>query len=184
MYRFSLAHGARSALGNTLFKSNVRLLLNYVKNSQIYIHDNKHDATTPYTFSLSKDPKALPIGYSKVLQNVTPETFVPNPQFLEVAQSVIKDKVHEDFSFIMEAGMNASTFMPIYDFREIPRYARIPEMENVFGYIQVDDLGKMIPGGYESNNLYRLCNGTLGLLKLSDFLYEEIQKECETRGKA
>ncbi|KAK6456968.1 uncharacterized protein RJT20DRAFT_36124 [Scheffersomyces xylosifermentans] len=155
-----------------------RSLSQYYKNNQIYIHDSN----SQYAYSLSPNPEAVVIGHSKVKHDVTPSTFVPNDEFLQLLHQTAKDKIHEDFSFIMEAGMNASTFMPIYDFREIPRYARIPEMENVFGYIQVGDNGKMIPGSYESNNLYRLCNGTSGLLKLSDFMYQELQKECELKG--
>lgn len=75
----------------------------------------------------------------------------------------------------MEAGANANAFMPIYDFREIPNYARTPEVDDIFGYVLVDGDGKIIPGLYEVNDLYRLCNG-VGLVKLTDYLVDEMRK--------
>ncbi|KAG7195884.1 uncharacterized protein KQ657_002269 [Scheffersomyces spartinae] len=107
-----------------------------------------------------------------------PDDFRSEPKFVSALQLLISDKVQDDFSFIIEAGTNALTFMPIYDFREIPSYCRVPNIESVFGYIQVDDLGKMIPGTYQSNVMYRMCNWN-GLPKFSDFMYEQIKQKLE-----
>lgn len=142
----------------------------YIKNDQIYLHDN----AGKYAATLSKSASDLPIGHSPSLE-VHPETFKGNPKFLELLHEKIKTGIQNDFTFIMEAGANALTYMPIYDFREIPKYARTANVDDVFGYVLVDEAGKIVPGSYEKNDLYRLCNGT-GLIKLSDYLLEEMRK--------
>jgi len=153
-----------------------RLFSKYVRNDQIYIHKNDHGVK----YSLSPNPRSLPIGYSSSTMNdVKPDAFEVEPKFLDLLHNKISSSIQDDFSFVLEAGMNANAFMPIYDFRRIPEYARIPEVDNIFGYVQVNEQGKIIPGSYQSNNLYRLCNGTDGLIKLSDYLYSELQAECD-----
>ncbi|KAK6462508.1 hypothetical protein DFJ63DRAFT_313644 [Scheffersomyces coipomensis] len=158
-------------------KSNLRLYsTKYIRNEQIYIHKINDYS---YNYSFSPKPESIPIGHSQESQSITPTNFIPNSKFIDLLQNTISKNAHNDFTFLMEAGVNANTFMPIYDLREIPKYARIPEMENIFGYIQVDANGRMVPDTYEPNNLYRICNGTAGLTKLSDHLYEKVQQECE-----
>lgn len=98
---------------------------------------------------------------------------------MKVLHSTIGKTVYGDFLFIMEAGVNANQFMPIYDFRKTPNYARIPEVDDIFGYVHVDASGKMIPNTYEANNLYRLCNGESGIIQLSEYLYEQVKEACE-----
>lgn len=146
-----------------------RSLSRFHQNDQIYVHE----AENGFKFTLLPDSAALPIGHCLSKHNVTPDTFRPNPAFVDVLNKTIGQKVHDDFAFIVEAGANALTFMPIYDFREIPRYGRIPEIDNIYGYVQVDSSGKIVPGTYEANNMYRLCNG-VGLVRLSDYLYEQV----------
>lgn len=160
----------------------MRYASQYPQNKQIFIHPKAEHHTS--FASLSKNPKAVPLGtvYSTTLA-ITPQNFQENPAFLDILHLVVAAKVQNDFLFIVEAGANANTFMPIYDFRHIPNYARIPEVDNIFGYVQVDGLGKIIPGTYESNSLYRLCNGDSGIIKLSDYLYEVVQAECEKSTK-
>lgn len=145
--------------------------------SQIYAHGL--DGVPRYKFSLLKDPKFLGLGYSREPRISDPGLFETNLRYVDLLQKVITDKIQHDFTFIVEAGMNPSTHMPIYDLREVPNYARIPEIENIYGYIQVDSKGKMIPGSYQENNMYRLCTGKSGLSKLSDYLHEEMIKECQ-----
>lgn len=143
--------------------------------NQLYVHSIPEGG---YKFSVSNDPKVLALGYSKWPKADHPDDFRSEPKFVSALQLLISDKVQDDFSFIIEAGTNALTFMPIYDFREIPSYCRVPNIESVFGYIQVDDLGKMIPGTYQSNVMYRMCNWN-GLPKFSDFMYEQIKQKLE-----
>lgn len=144
-------------------------------NDQIFIHP---EANSLFKVSLSPEENALHMGHSKG-QEITPSNFKDNDVFLELLHSEIAKDVQNDFAFIMEAGTFANSFMPIYDFREIPSYGRIPEVDNIFGYVHVNENGKIIPGSYEPNNMYRLCNGT-GLPRLSDHLYSVIKKKCET----
>lgn len=149
-----------------------RFLSKYAKNSQIYVH-NLNPGKNLY--SLSSNPDSLAIGYGKD----TPNEFVVEKKFIEKLHETIGSKVHKDFSFIMEAGMAANSYMPIYDFREIPNYARIPEVDAIFGYVMVDSEGKIVPNSYEANTSYRLVDGVNGLVKLSDYLCEEVRKVCE-----
>ena len=81
--------------------------------------------------------------------NPTAANFKANNEFIKLLDSTLHDSIHDDFTYIMEASTNASSFMPIYDMREIPRYARTPYIEDVFGYVQVDDKGSMIPNSYQ-----------------------------------
>lgn len=152
----------------------IRHFSKYSLNDQIKIHEL---APNFFKLSFSEDAKAMAIGFSNS-KNITPHNFQVNSPFLNQLHELIAKKIDNDFSFIIEAGTNANSYMPIYDFREIPKYARIPQVDNVFGYVMVDGNGKMIPNTYESNNLYRLCNGK-GLIKLSDFLYDEIKEVVE-----
>lgn len=153
----------------------IRSYTKYPLNEQIYIHENGQNH---FKFTLSNNPQSLAIGYSNQEQIVKPNAFQVNEEFVKVLHEQIGKFVQDDFSFIIEAGTNANSYMPIYDFREVPRYGRIPEVDNIFGYVMVDGNAKIVPGTYESNNLYRLCNGA-GLIKLSDHLYEKLQYETE-----
>ncbi|SGZ52357.1 CIC11C00000001166 [Sungouiella intermedia] len=146
----------------------------YSKNDQIYLHD----VNGKIAASFSKDPKDMVIGYLNS-KTMNPEQFQPNKGFLKLLNSNIHDKVTEDFTFIMEAGANADTYMPIYDFREIPRFGRTPEVDSIFGYVRVSSDGKIIPKSYEPNEMYRLCNGA-GLVKLSNYMLEQIQEAVKS----
>ncbi|KAI3404743.1 hypothetical protein KGF56_002446 [Candida oxycetoniae] len=152
-----------------------RLLTTYSKNPQIYIHENppKH-----YNFSLSKKPNSIVIGSSQSM-DPKPSTFYTNPKFQSILQMTMKKKIYDDFTFIMEAGTNANSYMPIYDFREIPRYSRTPYIGDVFGYVQIDNEGKMIPQSWQKNDMYEVCSGKTGLCKFSEFMYETLREECE-----
>lgn len=137
-------------------------------NSQVFLHEK----AGKFLANLSPNPDSLAIGHSPY-QKITPSTFQTNAEFLRMLHQNIGESVHHDFTFIMEAGVNALTYMPIYDLRETPKYSRIPNVDDIFGYVLVDNGGKIVPGTYEPNALYRLCNGS-GLLKLSDYLHERM----------
>lgn len=143
-------------------------------NDHIFIHPN---ANSKFKVSLSPNEKALAVGYSRD-EKIDSSNFQDSEAFLSLLHSNIALDVHNDFAFILEAGTFANSYMPIYDFREIPSYSRVPEVDNIFGYVHVNEEGKIIPGSYEPNSMYRLCNRS-GLLRLSDHLYELIRKKCE-----
>ncbi|PIS50873.1 hypothetical protein CJI97_004413 [Candidozyma auris] len=146
----------------------------YPKNSQIYLHETPGRIIA----NLSPNPAATPIGYSPSF-DIDPKTFSVNKRFLDLLNEKINEGIQDDFTFIIEAGANASTFMPIYDFREVPRYARTPEVDSIFGYVLVDDKGKIVPRTFDPNSMYRICNGA-GLIKLSDYLHEQMKNVTET----
>lgn len=149
-----------------------RFLSRYSRNDQIYLHE----AGGQIRPSFCSNPAAVAIGSSPTA-NVTPETFKVSQDFVSLLHDTIASSVHNDFTFIMEAGANASAFMPVYDFREIPRYARTPNVDDIFGYVMVDDAGKIVQGLYQPNEMYRVCNG-VGLTKLSDHLLEAVREAC------
>lgn len=165
-----------SRQGLRLWHTCLRRGLSYAPNKQIVLHETGSRVVA----SLSASPSALSLGWSST-KDIQPSTFEPNVKFLSLLNDIIAKRIQEDFSFIVEAGANALTYMPIYDFREVPRYGRTPEVDNIFGYVLVDKSGKIVEGSYEKNNLYRLCNGA-GLVKLSDFLYETMKEATEKGG--
>ncbi|ODV97866.1 hypothetical protein PACTADRAFT_47712 [Pachysolen tannophilus NRRL Y-2460] len=153
--------------------------LKYKYQPQVYIH--VVDKSTA-NVSFSAKPHSVPIGRidgidGSNLTNVKIESdlFKENKKFLEILHRLIGNRVQEDFAYKVEAGTHANSFLPIYDFRAPPAYGRTPEVYNVFGYVHVNESGEMVPGSYEINQMYRLCNQTDGIVHLSDFLYEEIQ---------
>lgn len=145
----------------------------YARNDQIFLHD----VGGRYAATLSKASGAVPIGYSPS-EEIKIDTFNVNLQFMEILNKVLHSSIDKDFTFIMEAGVNASTYMPIYDFREIPRFGRTPSPDDVFGYVLVDENGKMVQGSYQSNEMYRVCNGN-GLIKLSDYMLEQMREATQ-----
>lgn len=151
-----------------MFRNAVRHFSRYA-NNQIFLHD----VSGRYAATLWESANAVPIGHSPC-KSVLPETFRANPEFVLILNSVIRKSIDSDFTFIMEAGVSALTYMPIYDFREVPRYGRTPSPDNVFGYVLVDENGKMVPDSYEANNLYRVCNNS-GLITMSDYLLEQMR---------
>jgi hypothetical protein len=157
------------------YTAQLRSYTKLASNDQIYVHKM---ADNGFKFSFSSNPRVLGLGYGTRDQDVNPNNFQPNDVFVSLLHDNIGKSVEQDFTFVMEAGVNVSSYMPIYDMREIPRYARVPEIDNIFGYVQVDDSGKIVPGSYQSNEMYRVCNGT-GLTKLSDYLLEKVQLSCE-----
>lgn len=157
------------------FKLQLRNLSQYKNNPQIFIHEL---GPSYYKFSLSKLPDALDIGISSSI-NPTPDNFKIRKEFKELLHSTMKDQIHDDFTFIMEASTNANSFMPIYDMREIPRYGRIPYIEDVFGYVMINDQGLMIAETYQENDMYTICSGKTGLPKFSEYMYVTLQDKCE-----
>lgn len=155
-----------------------------------YVHKEEGDGITEATLSFSKNPKSIPVGtinLPKEIKNFTElglshvelkvSNFKEDKIFKEILNDLIRNSIYNDFSYQIEAQVVPNSFMPIYDFRDIPAHGRTPAMENVFGYVCVDENGVIIKDSFEDNNTYRLFSGTDGIVKLSDYLYEEIQKK-------
>lgn len=170
--KFNTKRCGHLTLGNGQWR---RYLTRYSKNDQIFVHPLSNGGAL---LSLSPKPEALPLGFSSNKDEITHENFTPNSHFVALLHLRIAAVIHHDLPFVIEAGTYANSFMPIYDFREVPRYGRTPEIDSTFGYVQVDDTSKIVPHSYEPNDMYRLCNGS-GLIKLSDTLYEDMQQQCE-----
>lgn len=173
MFMLSASRAAARSQRLTRPLESLRKYTRYSKNDQIFLHQMAGKVEV----SLSKEPGSLPIGYSPST-SITPSTFEPNDEFVKLLHKTIHLSIQNDFTYVMEAGVNALTFMPIYDFRETPRFGRTPEVDSVFGYVLVDEKGVIVPGTFESNHMYRVCNG-VGLIKLSDYLLEQM-KEATT----
>ncbi|GMG00546.1 unnamed protein product [[Candida] boidinii] len=159
----------------------------FVKQPQLV---KEGDGITEAIISFSKNPKSIPVGtidLPKEIKNftelglshveLTVSNFKEDKIFKEILNDLIKNSIYNDFSYQIEAQVVPNSFMPIYDFRDIPAHGRTPAMENVFGYVCVDENGVIIKDSFEDNNTYRLFSGTDGIVKLSDYLYEEIQKK-------
>ncbi|KAI0462810.1 hypothetical protein LJB42_003612 [Komagataella kurtzmanii] len=154
--------------------------ISYKPQPQLFIHELP--SLNRAKLSFHENPNKLEVGIinnvqGKSLENlkISPKDFEENKEFLSKLQEIIKNNIQNDFAFIVEAGAYPSSHLPIYDFRLPPSHGRIPEVENVFGYVKVSDDGVIEPGSYQSNNMYRLLSGTDGPINLSDYLLEQIQ---------
>lgn len=156
----------------------IRHYTKYAKNNQIYLHELPGRVIA----NLSLNPAATAIGYSPST-DIDPQTFLVNQKFIDLLNSKIHESIQNDFTFIIEAGASALTFMPIYDFREVPRYARTPEVDSIFGYVLVDANGKIVPKTFDPNSMYRVCNGA-GLIKLSDYMHEQMKNVTEAEANS
>lgn len=105
--------------------------------------------------------------------SLAPAGFTANPDFLPHLHARLEANVYADFPFMAEAQAQPGCFMPIFDFRAPPPYGRIPEVDNVFGYVLVGNDGVMVPGLYEPNAMYRVVNSD-GVIMLSDHMQEKI----------
>ncbi|CCH42009.1 hypothetical protein BN7_1548 [Wickerhamomyces ciferrii] len=154
-----------------------RTITTYAKQDQLFIHpksSNKH------LLSFSKNPDSLSIGefYSKNPESpdlvINSDNFIStNPEFLKLLHQVIKDNIHDDFTYSIESNSYADEHLPVYDLRKIPNYQRQPEIEDVFGYVRVDSEGGIMNETYQINDFYKIVNVD-GPLKLSEKIHEEL----------
>ncbi|KAG7797083.1 hypothetical protein KL929_002789 [Ogataea haglerorum] len=152
--------------------------LKYAAQSQIYLHQ----AGSTSLLSFSSNPARLPIGRIKAIDkigsdyHVTPDKFVENKSFIELLQHIIKDHVADDMMYRLDSLNYLNSYMPIYDLKRVPEYMNQQvNVDNVLGYIKVDEMGNMDPSTYQANNTYRLCNAD-GIIKLSDVILDELKK--------
>lgn len=73
--------------------------------------------------------------------------------------------------------------MAVYDQRSPPPFGRIPEVEDMFGLVRVEN-GVMVPESYEKNDMYRLITPDFGVCMFTEFLYNKIRKACEDASRA
>jgi hypothetical protein len=97
---------------------------------------------------------------------------IENPKFVEKLQEEMKSIANEDEGIAREATTYQSNYMPIVDERGIPPFGRIPDPENILGYVRVED-GKVVKDSYVPMMSYRLCNSD-GLMQLSKTIYDRI----------
>lgn len=116
-----------------------------------------------------RDPAAV----EEAEVSLAPAGFTASPTFLLHLHERLGVNVYSDFPFMAEAQAQPGCFMPIFDFRAPPPYGRIPEVDNVFGYVLVGNDGVMVPGLYEPNAMYRVVNSD-GVIMLSDHMQEKI----------
>ncbi|ODV87066.1 hypothetical protein CANARDRAFT_26498 [[Candida] arabinofermentans NRRL YB-2248] len=154
--------------------------INYQFQPQLFLH-LLTDKNTKVSFS--KDPDSLPVGYFNAPAQVSldkyvisPREFKPNSEFISLLQKIVSSNVQNDQNFMIEALNYPSNYMPIYDFKKISDFInQKPELDNVLGYVNVNELGEMVEGTYEQNHMYRLCNSD-GMVKLSDYILEKVEE--------
>lgn len=107
--------------------------------------------------------------------------FKDNRAFLEKLHKVVGDHIVDCPITTMMVPPNAEVdeyYYAISDLRCFPPPGRIPEIENIIGHILVKK-GKMVPGTYEANQMYRICTID-GPTIVSDMLAEILARECTT----
>lgn len=146
-----------------------------------YVHKVGDDRAV---ISLSKLPKDLGLGIlsqaslyvTKDKLELTDKNYRENRVFVDRLNSFLAANLPNDFSYILEAANYQSSFMPVYDFRQVPEYGRRSEVDDTFGWIQVDDQGIMIANSYQANSMYRGFTNASGLPRLSDYLLEHLSE--------
>ncbi|ODQ80814.1 hypothetical protein BABINDRAFT_60949 [Babjeviella inositovora NRRL Y-12698] len=159
----------------------VRSYMKHNANPQIYLHPVS-DTKTKVSFSPKET--AVAIGTWSHTSPLTPESPIPvekfttNPQFTPLIDKLFATHIYDDFTFQFEAGGNPGCYMPIYDFRAPPVHGRIPEVDDIFGYVLVNHQGQIVEGSWQENFMYRVVNSE-GIMRLSDHMLEVVRKECE-----
>jgi len=140
---------------------------------------------------LPEAPKSLKastyIGSLPLLEDEEPglNDFEPNPLFLEVLHSAIRNALKERADDIVEgeALQLGSGWLHIQDQRNIPALGRIGDPDDIIASVRVED-GRTLPETYQPMPSYRLCTTdgppklTEGLAKtLEGMLREKIEME-------
>jgi hypothetical protein len=157
----------------------------------LYAHEK---SPSEVTISLSKDPKAVPVGTLKEsmksltsprreypsFRPVRPSQFESDPNFSPLLWKVLENHVHECsmFQSFGKAEAKSTTFFSVYDFRNPPTYGRIPDVEDIFGTVRLDASG-IVKNSFERNTMYRPAT-TTGFIQLTDHLHEKLRSACET----
>lgn len=158
----------------------------------LYAHEK---SASEVTISLSKDPKAVPVGTLREsmksftsprreyppFRPIRPSQFESNPNFSPLLWKVLESHIHECpmFQSFGKAEAKSTTFFSVYDFRNPPTYGRIPEVEDIFGTVRLDKTG-IVQGSFERNTMYRPAT-TTGFIQLTDLLHEKLKASCEAK---
>ncbi|GME76681.1 unnamed protein product [Ambrosiozyma monospora] len=179
------------------------LTLKYKKQPQLFLHSISSNTTK---VSFSKDPESLHIGSittpkltssststssipgsgisiptEETLQRlqITTSNFTPNRDFLTLLQNLFSTKVKDDMTYQIDALNYPLSYMAIADLRAPISYMnQRADLEDTFGFVHVDQFGEIVDGTYEPSETYRLC-GYEGIIKLSDFMCEEVCKAID-----
>lgn len=161
---------------------------NYVRYKDYYIH---HIDDARLAILLLDNPEAVPLGTfihqkwpSKELTNDNAEelielnesTFREEPKFLLILFDFLKRNVHNDYSYQLETADYNEGYMPIYDFRKVPEYGRRSDVDDVYGWVRVDDKDHIVKDSFQANDMYRIFNEKSGLPVFSDFMKEGLGK--------
>ncbi len=188
------------ALSSTFTKlqiqSNKRFYTQLTTNPHLYLHDISEIESDQNTKILSLSPlrNSIPIGLINInIENdkakedlaLTPNSFVPKTSlpnttklFLDILHNVLLNNIHNDSIFSSLAINFKTQFMPIYDLRNPPNYGRIPEIDDIFGYVWIDKDGNIVKDTYAKNDNYRLVNSNGGI-NLTDDMNKLVKEECE-----
>lgn len=159
----------------------------------IYAHETS--SPSEIKISLSKNPDAVPVGILKESMSsftspkrefsnsipLSPSKFNTDPRFTPLLWKILENHVHECpmFQAFGQAEAKYTTFFSIYDFRNPPTYGRIPDVEDIFGSVQLNQKG-IEKGTFEKNTMYRVAT-TTGFVQLTDLLHDKLKKECENQ---
>lgn len=179
----------------SIFHSTTRNNVNCFRRS--YHNINNSYFIHPYNqlksaVSLSSSESSVPMGYvhhpginhndlvksssKEFLDSIEESQFEENPKFRLAFFDFLSKNIHKDFSYQLEASEYALNFMPIYDFRHIPEYGRRSQVDDIFGWINVDRTGEMVKGSFQANDMYRIFTKSNGFPKLTDYLKENIEE--------
>ncbi|GMM35153.1 hypothetical protein DASC09_024780 [Saccharomycopsis crataegensis] len=159
----------------------------YVSYKKYYLHPLEKNVSL---ISFSKDPKHLAIGKishgsvkydelsdsnSEKLIDLDDTKFKENPEFMNRLLDFFAKNIYHDFSYQLETAEYAGSFMPVYDYRSVPEYGRRSDVDDVFGWVRVNDRCEMIEGSWQANTFYRPFTQSHGLPQLTDFTMENME---------
>lgn len=115
--------------------------------------------------------------------------------FLKVLNEVLKKDAHKDPDVKDFAASQVFTilppqknkkgktpggtlYIPVFDMRNPPMQARVPDVQDTMGMVVVDYEGHIDPNTYEENFQYRIITPD-GPPQLSDYIYPKVKKACE-----
>lgn len=154
--------------------------IKYSPQKQIYLHA----LPSATLVSFSSNPNSIPIGSIPSLKKdelesviIKPEQFKANADFLNVLHSTFSRSAHFDPTYQIDALNYPGSFMALGDYKIILDYMnQRPDLQNTIGFVHVGFDNIINPESYEKNDAYTVCNID-GVITLSDFMLEELQKE-------
>ncbi|KAF2133681.1 hypothetical protein P153DRAFT_372286 [Dothidotthia symphoricarpi CBS 119687] len=186
----------------TLFLRGSRHISTLPENPSIYVHDHPLDRTKSLLSLLPTTPPTpqLAIGTCTSLP-ATPQSFTPNPPFLQILSSVCATYAAHDPMVQQQAAVFASPggfnlggsndgannqagagggtrggWIHVSDLRNPPDYGRIAWPEDIIGSLEVSGHGKVVDGGnWSESGTYRIVTRE-GILGLTDFMRGKVME--------